>query len=788
MITGIPTASSIGSGSRRRVLIGAYACGPSDTPEASAGWAFATAAAAHHDVWVITRTIWLPAIERALAADPALAEHLNVVGIDLSPRLVKRKRRAVDLYWYYVLWQRKLGRIALELHRSVGFDVAHHASFANDWLPSGVTALEGVPIVWGPVGGATRIPVWRLRRWLGVRGVAYEAVRAAATTLPRRIWGDRNARRASIVVVQNGDVAHRFRRARRVVVESNAALDMTALPPRGKPEPAGASRTAVFVGRLIPLKGVAIALAALARPGAADWKLTIYGDGPLRANLEAEAASLGIAERVRFAGHVPRTEVLEAMATADALLFPSMHDQAGWAVAEASSMGTPVVCLPLGGPPVLAAPNDLIAGLEGDVVDNVVEQLERAVTFSGVPHERWSRGRLTATVDGWYRDALDEARRTAHASDRPLRALESVSAIRPTTNPYLAQLVAGLREQPGVSIQLFDYRRAILGGYDVIHVHWPEVLFGGNRRTGRLARRTLATILLARVMITRTPVVRTWHNLDRPEDVSRWERILLDGFDRCTSAVIRLNGTTDVPLSVPVHTIPHGHYRDWFEGVEQQPAVPGRVVYLGLIRRYKGVEHLIEAFRDSKTPGATLTIAGRPSSDELATSLTELASGDGRVSLALRFLDDSDFARTISTASLVVLPYRHMHNSGTMLAALSLDRPVLVPANETNRALADEIGAGWVHLYEGELTGAAIDGALADLEAAQPQLRPRLGGRDWALGAAAHVAAFRATVNGRAIIAGQHVGQRSAPAPQLSPAQKVPATATVPAPVLSAVP
>lgn len=750
MTTGPAPAASV---ARRRVLIGAYACGPSDTPEASAGWAFATAAAAHHDVWVITRRIWLPAIERALAADPDLARHLHVVGIDLSPRLLARKRRALDLYWYYALWQRELGRTARALHRRIDFDVAHHATFANDWLPSGLAALRGVPIVWGPVGGATRIPVWRLRRWLGARGIAYEAVRAAATTLPRRIWGDANARRAAVVVVQNGDVAHRFRRAGRVVVEPNAALDTAALPSRStarlasRPREDG-TRESVFVGRLIPLKGVAIALAALSRPDTAHWRLTIYGDGPLRARLEAQARALGIADRVRFAGHVPRTEALEAMARADALLFPSMHDQAGWAVAEASSMGTPVVCLPLGGPPVLAAPNDLVAPIEGDLVGNVVEQLRRAEAFEGVPHERWSRDRLTTTVDGWYRDAVQDARRAAGAAGaRPLRVLESVSAIRPTTNPYLAQLVTGLGEQQGVAVQLFGYRRAIFGSYDVFHVHWPEVLFGGGRRIGRLARRTLATVLLARLAITRTPVVRTWHNLDRPEGISRWDHLLLDAFDRRTSTVIRLNGTTDVPLAVPVHTIPHGHYRDWFAGLDTPQPVPGRVTCLGLVRRYKGVEQLLRAFQGARTQGATLTIAGRPSSEVLAASLAELAGGDDRVSLSLRFLDDAEFAHTISSASLVVLPYRLMHNSGTALAALSLDRPVLVPANDANRALATEVGTGWVHLFEGELTGADIDAALA---AGLPTVPPRLGARAWAPGAAAHVAAFRTAVDGAA--------------------------------------
>lgn len=727
---------------RPRVVIGAYACGPSDEPEASAGWAFATAAAVSHDVWVITRRRFEPAITAALADDPELASRLHVVTIDLPPSVMARKRHPRDLYWYYALWQRELARTARRLHRELRFDVAHHVTFANDWMPCGLASLHAVPLVWGPVGGATRIPVWRLRRWLGARGVAQELVRATATLLPRLLLGDRTARRAALVVAQNPDVAHRFRRSGRVVVEPNAALDTRSLPTR-RERSEGAPLEAVYVGRLIPLKGVSIALAALARPGARDWRLTVYGDGPLRSALAAQAVALGVTDRVRFRGHVPRHEALAAMAGADALLFPSMHDQAGWAVAEASSIGTPVVCLPLGGPPVLAEPNAFVAALDGDLVGNVVAQLGRAAHAGGVPHARWGRERLVALVDEWYRSAMDPLA-PLRRRGRPVRVLESVKALRTTTNPYVVQLVSRLEELPDAVVDTFSYPKALLGRYDVFHVHWPEVLFGGHRPSGRLVRRTLTTLLLARLRLTRTPIVRTWHNLDRPAGLSRWDHALLDAVDRHTAAVIRLNESTPVPLPVPVHTIPHGHYQDWFRTIEPVPMQPHRVVYVGLIRRYKGVERLVDAFRDVATPGAELEVAGMPTSSELAGALEALARGDERITLSLRFLDDTDFVHAITRASLVVLPYAQMHNSGTTLAALSLQRPVLVPDNAVNRDLADEVGAGWVHRFQGELTSRSIEDALEALALEWPSSPPRLAGREWSSGADAHVDAFRA--------------------------------------------
>ena len=64
--------------------------------------------------------------------------------------------------------------------------------------------------------------------------------------------------------------------------------------------------------------------------------------------------------------------------------------------------------------------------------------------------------------------------------------------------------------------------------------------------------------------------------------------------------------------------------------------------------------------------------------------------------------------REVSESELVVLPYHQMHNSGSVLAALSLDRSVLVPDSEFNRSLAEEVGPGWVVTYDGDLTAESI--------------------------------------------------------------------------------
>jgi glycosyltransferase involved in cell wall biosynthesis len=302
-------------------------------------------------------------------------------------------------------------------------------------------------------------------------------------------------------------------------------------------------------------------------------------------------------------------------------------------------------------------------------------------------------------------------------------------------------LTAALRRMPGLEVVSFSHRAALLGRYDVVHLHWPETIvgLGGRRFVGRLARSVLATLFLVRLSLLRTAVVRTVHNVEPPADADPLQRALLRWFDRLTTHRIRLNDRTECPG--PATTIPHGHYRDWYTGPRAR-AVPGRLQYVGLVRRYKGVEGLVEVFRSVTDGSFTLGVAGAASTPELAATITALADGDPRVTLRFDFLSDDELVAAVTGAELVVLPYRFMHNSGTVLAALSLDRPVLVPDTPVNADLAVEVGPGWIHTFSGDLTGEALEAALT--AAREPRsAAPDLGAREWADAGHAHLAIYR---------------------------------------------
>ncbi|MER2605110.1 MAG: glycosyltransferase, partial [Siculibacillus sp.] len=101
------------------------------------------------------------------------------------------------------------------------------------------------------------------------------------------------------------------------------------------------------VGRLSPEKGMADLLAAFARVERPEARLTIAGDGPERAMLEARARELGIAERVTFAGHVDPTPFYRR---ARMVAVPSRTEAFGLVLVEALAHGLPVAATACHGP------------------------------------------------------------------------------------------------------------------------------------------------------------------------------------------------------------------------------------------------------------------------------------------------------------------------------------------------------------------------------------------------------------------------------------------------------
>jgi glycosyltransferase involved in cell wall biosynthesis len=335
-----------------KVLLSAYACEPEKGSEPGVGWNWVAHMARFHEVWLLTRANNQPAIEQSLAERPL--PNVRWVYFDLPPwaHFWKKQRRGIHLY--YFLWQLGAYFRARTLHRQVGFDLVHHVTLVNYWMPS-LLPLLPVLFVWGPVGGGESAPriFWRS---FSLRGKVYEAMRALARRMSElnpllRL----TARRAALGLATTPETATRLRAigCPNVSLSSEAGLTRDEMLRLGRfPFRENNPFRVASVGNLLHLKGFELGVRAFAQfqrrfPAAEYW---IMGSGPERKRLERLTRELHLADKVTFTGTIPRREVLQRLAECDVLLHPTLHDSGGWVCLEAMAAGRPVICLDLGGP------------------------------------------------------------------------------------------------------------------------------------------------------------------------------------------------------------------------------------------------------------------------------------------------------------------------------------------------------------------------------------------------------------------------------------------------------
>ncbi len=145
----------------------------------------------------------------------------------------------------------------------------------------------------------------------------------------------------------------------------------------------------------------------------------------------------------------------------------------------------------------------------------------------------------------------------------------------------------------------------------------------------------------------------------------------------------RLRETVGIPAE-RVRVIHHGAFDYLTRLPDERPLPPeladaeGPVIlFFGLLRPYKGVDTLLEAFR--RLDGAELWIAGNPRM-ELEPLRRLAAEAPGRVRFLSRFVEDAEIPALMRRADVVVLPYRDAEHSGVLYAALAFGKPLVLSA------------------------------------------------------------------------------------------------------------
>ncbi len=140
--------------------------------------------------------------------------------------------------------------------------------------------------------------------------------------------------------------------------------------------------------------------------------LTSAGDGEDLALCRAEAERLGVADRIRFLGKIPRTQVDAEYAAADVFCFPSFREPMGGVFFEAMEYGLPVITAAYGGPDFIV---DDQSGIRLPV--ETPEQFARAIAdaircLAMEPERRLRLGRGARDRIAGFGTWADKARQT----------------------------------------------------------------------------------------------------------------------------------------------------------------------------------------------------------------------------------------------------------------------------------------------------------------------------------------------------------------------------------------
>ena len=360
-----------------RVLVSAYACEPGAGSEPAVGWNWVREVAEFCEVWVLTRGNNREAIESSLEGVPKNA-HFVYLDLPTWLRFWKKGRRGV--HGYYCLWQVLAYFVAKRLHRRVAFDLVHQLTLGSSWLPTFLWLLPA-PLVWGPIGIGSPSPRG-YRGEFSFRGRLSERLRGFVGTVMRFEPVHRAAEdRAAVILATSPGTLRSFDEPlrRKVVLFPQVGLDPTEIAARALHERSGLRL--ISVGRLVHWKGVSLGVKAFAklRERSGDCEYWIVGEGPEGARLRRLAASLGVANSVRFVGAVSRSDYLQLVAESDVLLHLSVHEPGAFTIVEAMAMGRPVVCMDLGEPSLLVTPETgfrIRASESRDAIDQMADVCE----------------------------------------------------------------------------------------------------------------------------------------------------------------------------------------------------------------------------------------------------------------------------------------------------------------------------------------------------------------------------------------------------------------------------
>lgn len=273
-------------------------------------------------------------------------------------------------------------------------------------------------------------------------------------------------------------------------------------------------------------------------------------------------------------------------------------------------------------------------------------------------------------------------------------------------NPYQILLCDALNSSgvtaKGIALSEVRHLRQLIKEkqIDIIHLHWLTYLFMTHKNILRVIYRAIRfCLMILQARLSKIKIVWTLHNIENHEKRLVWLDYLVSLFiSRLADELICHSHTGKksfmqhfrIPANKPFHVIPHAHYKSFYPNDVTPSSARERLgvasntfvfLFFGLIRPYKGVLKLLNAYAEFKQKNKEKTllyICGKPLQEAYYAEVQKKAAAIPSVLLSPTVADE-EIQFYMNAADVVVLPYLNVLTSGATLLALTFSKPVITP-------------------------------------------------------------------------------------------------------------
>lgn len=272
-------------------------------------------------------------------------------------------------------------------------------------------------------------------------------------------------------------------------------------------------------------------------------------------------------------------------------------------------------------------------------------------------------------------------------------------------NPYQKELSNALNKTSitvtGLSYRIFFILDVImLPKPTVLHLHWLHSFLTRATYTKSLVSSAIFLLQLLILRVLGVEIVWTVHNLKNHDNkflsLERVCRSLVAKI--CHSLIVHCDAVQGDVIKIlnlkdpnKIHAVPHGNYIDSYQNSISRESARNILnltnsgttfLFLGLIRPYKGVPELIDAFSATNNlEDAHLLIAGKVWGEDknFRNLIDEKVENTSNATLVPEFIADEDLQLYFNACDVVVFPYKDILTSGAVLLAMSFGKACIAP-------------------------------------------------------------------------------------------------------------